>query len=431
MPDQVFEPVDVAIVGGGIVGSATAYSLARRGVKVAMFERGRIASEQSSRAWGFIRQQGRHEAEVPLAAEANRLWAELTQKFGQATTEFTQAGILVPAENDADEERVVSGHDTAVQFQLKTRILKPVEMREVLPELAGNWRCALFTPGDGHGEPASSSRTIADAARHAGARIHENEPVLGVDVGGGKIAGLITLRGRCAASTVVLCGGIGTPALAAPLGLNLPIQVVRSSVAQTMAARPFTRVAMWGPYVSFRPKQDGSFYIGNGYRGAGADYDITINSFRNLRYFLPAYRTNWRLLRITLGREFLSQLRAALSPEGAARPLPEPLPNRRKIQHNIGRFRELLPHLGGIGLARSWAGRIDLTPDVIPIIDKPLEGKSLFIACGFSGHGFALGPSVGKQLSEWVLDGRPSIDLRSFRYRRFEEGDIARNKKAL
>src|SRR5262249_43543700 len=71
-----FDSVDVAIVGGGIVGCSAAWRLAERGLKVAVFERGVVASEQSSRAWGFVRQQGRHEAEVPLAAEANRLWIE-------------------------------------------------------------------------------------------------------------------------------------------------------------------------------------------------------------------------------------------------------------------------------------------------------------------------------------------------------------------
>lgn len=426
-----FDPVDVAIVGGGITGISTAYFLARRNVKVAVFERGKLASEQSSRAWGFVRRQGRHEAELPLAAEANRLWIELTAKLGPAATEFTQAGILVPAESEADEDLVASAHATATKFQVPTRILRPTEIKEVVPELAGNWRCALFTAGDGHSEPASSSLALAAAARELGVRFHEEEPALTAETSGGRISGVVTLRGRCAADTVVFAGGIGAPALAAPLGLDLPIQVVRPSVFQTKAAPPFTKVAMWGPKVSFRPKGDGSFYVGNGYRGAGADYDLTINSFRNLRHFLPAYRQNWDKLRLTIGREFVAQLRAALSREAAARPLPEPMPNYRKVRHNLERFRELFPHLGAVEMERCWAGRLDLTPDLIPIIDRPLDDRRLFIACGFSGHGYALGPCVGKQLSEWILDGRPSLDLRPFRYGRFGEGNVTRDNKAL
>lgn len=426
-----FDPVDVAIVGGGIVGSSAAYRLAKRGLKVAVFERGAVASEQSSRAWGFVRQQGRHEAEVPLAAEANRLWIELTTRFGQDATGFEPGGILVPAETEADEERVTSGHEIAMRFQLRTRILNRAEIKELVPELAGNWRSGLFTAGDAHAEPGVSTRTIANAAREARVTIYENTPIIAVDTQGGKAAGVVTERGRCAAGVVLLAGGIGTPALARPLGHNLPIQVIRSSVGQTQPGKAFTKVAMWGPRVAYRPRADGSFVLGNGYRGLGADYDLTVDSLRNLKHFLPAYKNNWRLLKLSLGHEFMQHLRTTFSAEARARPLPEPRPNVAKVSRNVASFNAMFPHLGGLGLAKAWSGRIDLTPDVIPIIDKPGADDGLFVAAGLSGHGFALGPSIGKQLAEWIADGRPSLDLNPFRLSRFAEGDINRAKQAL
>ncbi|HMK80053.1 MAG TPA: FAD-binding oxidoreductase [Xanthobacteraceae bacterium] len=423
--------VDVAIVGGGIVGCSAAYRLAERGLKVALFERGTIASEQSSRAWGFVRQQGRHEAEVPLAAEANRLWIEQTARFGESATGFAAGGILVPAETEADEERVVSGHEIATRFQLRTRVLDRAAMRALVPELAGNWRSGLFTAGDAHAEPALSTQTIANAARAAGATINEHAPVIEIDTEGGHARGVVTAGGRCRAGIVLLASGIGTPRLARRLGHNLPIQVIRSSVGLTQAAKPFTKVAMWGPRVAYRPRADGSFTIGNGYRGLGADYDLTLDSLRNLRHFLPAYRNNWRLLRLSLGGEFLDHLRANAGKESAARALPEPRINRNKVARNVAAFNALFPHLGSLPLARAWAGRIDLTPDVIPIIDRPNPNDSLYLAAGFSGHGFALGPSIGKQLAEWIVDGRPSLDLNAFRLSRFAEGDVNRDKQAL
>ena len=423
--------LDVAIVGGGIVGCSAALRLAERGLKVAVFERGAVASEQSSRAWGFVRQQGRHEAEVPLAAEANWLWIEQTARFGQDATGFTAGGILVPAETEGDEERVVSGHEIAMRFQLRTRILDRAQMRELVPDLAGNWRSGLFTAGDAHAEPALSTQTIARAARAAGATISEHTPVIEVDVQAGRAKGLVTAQGRQDAGVVLLASGIGTPSLARPLGHNLPIQVIRSSVGLTRPAKPFTNVAMWGPRVAYRPRQDGSFTIGNGYRGQGADYDLTFDSLRNLAHFLPAYRNNWRLLRLSLGGAFLDHLRASLSKGSSARPLPEPRVNSAKVARNVEAFNALFPHLGGIGLERAWAGRIDLTPDVIPIIDRPNPSDNLYVAAGFSGHGFALGPSIGKQLAEWIADGRPSLDLKPFRLARFAEGDVNRAKQAL
>jgi glycine/D-amino acid oxidase-like deaminating enzyme len=337
----------------------------------------------------------------------------------------------VPAETQADEERVLSGHEVATRFQLRTSILDRREIATLIPELRGEWRSGLFTAGDAHGEPGLSTRTIAAAARAAGASIHEDTPVIDVEMRGGRATALVTVRGRCNAATVVLANGIGAPALARRVGLNLPIQLIRSSVGQTAAAKPFTRVAMWGPRVAYRPRADGSFIIGNGYRGAGPDYDITIDSLRNLKRFLHAYRLNWRLLRLSLGGEFLYRLQANLSRQAMARPLPEPAPNVRKIATNLTHFRAMFPHLDGITLERSWAGRIDLTPDVIPIIDRPDPNANHFVAAGFSGHGFALGPAIGKQLSEWILDGRPSIDLRPFRLARFQEDYVQRAQQAL
>jgi glycine/D-amino acid oxidase-like deaminating enzyme len=218
--------------------------------------------------------------------------------------------------------------------------------------------------------------------------------------------------------------------LAKPLGVNLPIQIARSSVAQTAKAAPFTQVAMWGPKVAFRPRLDGSFVIGNGYRGVGIDYDLTIDSVSNLRHFLPAYRRNWRLLRLNFGSESLHQLRARFG-RAAIRGLPEPRVNESKVAHNAAAFRTLFPHVGSLGLDRSWAGRLDLTPDAIPIVDQPNAMPGLFVAAGFSGHGFALGPSVGKQMTEWILDGKPSLDLAAFRLSRFAEGAAGTASKAL
>jgi glycine/D-amino acid oxidase-like deaminating enzyme len=429
MNKMAFEPVDVAIVGGGIMGCATAWHLAARGIRVALFERTKIAAEQSSRAWGFIRQQGRHEAEVPLAAEANRLWIEITARYGDASTGFTPGGILIPAETADDEEKIADGLAVARRLGLDTRLLNSSEIRDLIPELSGNWKSGLYTAGDAHGEPALSTRTIARAAREAGAVIHENNPVLGIETEAGRISGIVTASGRCVAPVVVLAGGIGTPALAKPLGIELPIQVIRSSVAQTVAAAPFTRVAMWGPKVAYRPRADGSFVIGNGYRGAGPDYDLTIDSFTHLRHFLPAYRRNWRQLRLTLGAESFYRLCACFGTKSKVDALPEPHVNGKKIAHNTAAFRALFPHVGALDLARTWAGRIDLTPDVIPIIDQP--APSLFVAAGFSGHGFALGPSVGKQVAEWIVQGRPSLDLSALRLSRFEEGTSAVANKAL
>lgn len=428
LSEQAF---DVAIVGAGIMGCAAAWQLAQRGVKVVVLERGVVASEQSRRAWGFIRQQGRHEAEVPLAAEASKLWTEITATYGEAATEFVQGGILVPAETVEDEERVTSGLEVAREGGLDTRILSGREINALIPELAGNWRSGLFTAGDAHGDPLLSTTTIANAARAAGALIRENCTVLAVERQGGRISGVMTAQGRIAAPVVLLANAIGAPVLANPLGIELPIQLVKTSVGQTMPAAPFTKVAMWGPRVAYRPRPNGSFVLGNGYRGMGVDYELTVDSFRSLRHFLPAFRRNWRLLKLGVGQDFMHQLRARASHDFAVRAMPDPVPNQYKIERNLASFHGLFPHLSALKLERIWAGRLDLTPDAVPILDRPETHPGLFIAAGFSGHGFALGPSIGKQMAEWIVDGRPSIALDAFRLGRFWDVSTKRAKQAL
>ncbi|MBZ9982405.1 MULTISPECIES: FAD-binding oxidoreductase [unclassified Mesorhizobium] len=175
----------------------------------------------------------------------------------------------------------------------------------------------------------------------------------------------------------------------------------------------------------------GDFIIGNGYRGMGVDYEITVDSFRCMRHFIPAYRNNWRQLHLSIGADFRHQLAARFSRRNAVQALPEPKPNMRKVIANLAGFRQIFPHLNTIELQNAWAGRLDITPDVIPIIDRPKPELELFVAAGFSGHGFALGPSIGKQLGEWVTQGSPSINLSAFALSRFEKGIVHKAQQAL
>jgi glycine/D-amino acid oxidase-like deaminating enzyme len=421
---------DVLVIGGGIVGCATAYYLARAGRTVRLLERGQIASEQSSRAWGFVRQQGRHAAEVPLAAEASRIWEGLAGEL-QADLEFVRRGIVVPAETIEDEQRFVKAADLAQKHGLSTRMISSAELKQLIPELAGDWRAALYTAEDGHAEPRKSTEAFAAAGERLGVTFHSNTSAVGLEVRNGAATAAVTASGRYEADSILCAGGAGAAPLLRTAGIPLPIQIVRSSVAQTKQTRHFTSLAMWGPYVSFRPKGDGSFYIGNGYRGVGADYEITMESLRNLRLFLPAYRRNWRLLRLRLGRRFVTDFHRQLSLTARFAAPPEPEPNLDKIRHNERRFYELFPALAGLGLARSWAGWIDLTPDLIPIIGAVRSPKRVYVAAGFSGHGFALGPAIGKLMAQLIVEGRSSIDLARFRPSRFVEGDYTLPSAAL
>ncbi|MER9751743.1 FAD-binding oxidoreductase [Mesorhizobium sp. M0140] len=414
---------EVAIIGAGIAGCSTAYYLARQSIRVAVFDRGPVAGEQSSRAWGFIRKQGRHPAEIPLAAEASVLWDEITDEFGFDSTQRVKSGILMPAKTAEDEEVVETSYRDAQTHRLTSEILDAKALKEKLPELAGSWRCALFTRDDGHGDPKLSTHTVARAAKAAGAEFFNDEVITDFTRTRGRVTGVRTLRNTYQCAKVVVASGIGSRRLLAKLGYNLPVQNIRSSVGLTTATTPFTQIAMWAPTTAYRPRPDGSFIIGNGYRNAGTDYDLTLQAFTNLRYFLPALKQNQGLLRIGLGRDTIRSLTDLLPGKGKHSPLSEPATNIAKVKQNLAEFRVMFPHISGLTLADSWAGRIDTTPDLIPVIDLLHGYENVYALCGFSGHGFALGPVVGKQMSKWIVDGAPSLDLSKFKSSRFTDGD--------
>ena len=291
----------------------------------------------------------------------------------------------------------------------------------------------LYTPGDGHAEPVKATRAFAAAARRLGVDIVERTPVQGFQIEGRHIRGVASADTVHHADTIVCAAGIGTADLCRTLGVSLPIQVVRASVAETRAtaAAPF-QTAVWAPRVAFRPRRGGTFYVSNGYAGTDAEHDITLDSLRHLRYFFPTFLANRRTVKPHLGRELVDDLLRRVRPGARFQPWGEPHVSRALVRHHERSFYEVFPHLAGLGIARSWAGRIDATPDLIPIIGTPAGAPmNLVVAAGFNGHGFALAPIVGKLLAEIVTSGRPSIDLRRFRPSRFAEGDTKPEVNAL
>jgi glycine/D-amino acid oxidase-like deaminating enzyme len=232
---------------------------------------------------------------------------------------------------------------------------------------------------------------------------------------------------------VVCAAGAWSARVIRPLGLRLPQRWVRATVARTGPAPPLTRAGVWSPSVSFRQRRDGTLNIA---AAGAADHDITLQSFRHARLFLPNYWKNRKLFRFHLGRPLLRDL-AGLWPGAAARRRPltwdrhlDPSPNPAKVERSLAELRALYPALGALAVTRSWAGYIDATPDAIPVVGE-VGPPGLVLATGFTGHGFAMGPIVGRLIAELVTDGKPSLDLRPFRFSRFAEGAIGRPRSVL
>src|SRR5437763_11177962 len=168
---DVEREADVVIVGAGIVGWATGYYLARRGVRVVVVERGPAPGEQSRKNWGFVRQQGRDPLEMPLVMEANRLWRGLQRELG-ADIEWVQGGNLALAADDTRMARLETWLPVAREFGLETRLLRARDLQAVVPGLGGAWAGGMHTPGDGHADPEKTTDAFARAARAHGASLY-------------------------------------------------------------------------------------------------------------------------------------------------------------------------------------------------------------------------------------------------------------------
>lgn len=424
---------DVVVVGAGIVGSSTAYYLARRGLRVAVVERGGVHGEQSRKNWGFVRQQGRDPHELPLVMEANRIWRGLEAELG-ADVEWTQGGNLALAVNQERLALLEAWAPSARAAGLDSRVVTPAELKRIVPGLAGTWVGGLYTPSDGHADPEKATDAVARAASSHGAEFHLDCAVEGVETENGAVSGVITERGEIRAPWVVCAAGAWSWRLARSVGLALPQRWVRGTVARTTIAPAVTPCAVWGPGVAFRQRKDGSFNIA---AGGALDHDVTLDSLRQVRFFLPSFWKNKSLFRFHVGRPLARSVASFLPGSAASRhPLVwdravEPVANPAKVAKSLAELERVLPRLGRLGVQKSWAGYIDATPDLIPVIGPAPSPRGLVFATGFSGHGFAMGPIAGRLVSELIADGKTSLDLTAFRFSRFIEGAIGPPRNVL
>lgn len=437
LQEPIEQRADVVIIGGGIAGCASAYYLAKRGVKVVLVEKNsRVAFEQSGRAWGFVRQQGRDPREIPLMMAGIKLWERLEAELG-ADVEWVQGGNL----RLAPDERVLARQEETVREEramgLDVRLLTRQEVQALVPGMEGDFVGGMYCPNDGHAEPVKATMAFARAAEELGAVIYTRCAAEGIERAGGRAIAVVTERGEVKAPVVVCAAGAWSSKVARLAGLNLPQRKVRSTVAATEPVPPITPMGVWGAGLAFRQKKDGSVYIAG---GGGADYDIgseIIESFRNLWLFFPNYRKNWRLFRLHLSAELLRDI-ARRMPWSKARKHPfahtvdvEPEPNRERVERSRAAFLRAFPFLEHVRIERSWAGYIDSTPDAVPVLGEAPGLQGFVFATGFSGHGFAMGPIVGKLVAELIVGGQPSLDLSGLRLSRFFDGTMAAPRELM
>jgi glycine/D-amino acid oxidase-like deaminating enzyme len=413
---------DVVVVGGGIIGVSAALHLAKKGLSVALCEKGRIAGEQSSRNWGWCRTMGRDVAEIPLAIESLRLWKRMNEEVG-AETGFRNAGIVYLCETAKEVEPYEAWLERARQYQVSSRLLNSAEVDRLLPSSSRRWAGALFTQTDGRAEPQLAVPAMAGAARRAGVTIASSCAVRGLETASGSVSAAITEKGRIACSAVLFAGGAWSRLFCGNIGLDFPQLKILGSVMRTAPIDGAPDYAVGASNFAFRKRLDGGYTIAQ--RNANVA-PITPDSFRLFFDFAPSLVKQWRELRLRIGRRFIEEWRIPRSwpldkpsPFEAVRVL-DPEPDEKILAQGQSNLARSFPVFKDMAIARRWAGLIDVTPDAVPVISPVEAMPGFFLASGFSGHGFGIGPAAGRLAADLVVGDRPIVDPAPFRFGRFQ-----------
>ena len=433
-PNAIPDAADIVIIGGGIIGISTAWFLARQGIDVVVCEKGHIAGEQSGRNWGWVRQQGRDTREMPMIVESLRIWRQLGDAIGEDVG-FREQGILYLIDNDTQLERFAAWAKAVEHYEIGSRLIDAGELEGLVQGATARWRGALYTASDGRAEPHKATPALARAAAREGAAILTACAVRGIETSAGRVSAVVTERGTIRTSTVLCAGGAWTSMFCRSLGIKVPQLRVRGTVARTA---PSNTVVCNGNMIegrlALRRRLDGGYTLAH---GTTLEHPITPSTIRFGPKFIPALRMERRNLRLSLGSAFVDEWttpkRWSLdeqSPFEKCRVL-DPRPNRRILRQIREHTDALFPELAGVPIVESWAGMIEMTPDVIPVIDQAEALPGFFIATGFSGHGFGIGPGAGKAIAGLLTGDGSGIDLREFRLGRFFDGTPIRPQTSV
>jgi glycine/D-amino acid oxidase-like deaminating enzyme len=415
---------DVVVIGGGMAGIAAAFELARRGTSVTVVEKGIVAGEQSSRNWGWCRQQNRDPRELPLAQLANRIWTGLNAEIGEETG-FRRSGLVYASNNPADIATWEKWGSIARDFGIDTRMLTSAEAAALLPANCRQWLGGVHSPTDGRAEPELAVPALARAAQRAGAVIVQNCAVRTLETEAGRVSGVVTEQGRIRCSAVLVAGGAWSGMLLRRHGIGFLQASAKSTSFYTERAAAVTEGGVSMQDVALRRRLDGGYTVGLSGQG---QLQITPWGLLQAKPFWPTFRLRRKGLTFAIGRQFfegpeaLTRWRAdSVSPFERIRVL-DPTPERRLIDKGLKRLKEAYPQLAGLKVAQAWGGIVDSTPDAIPVI-APVEARpGLYVASGFSGHGFGIGPAAGRLAADLIRGDAPCVDPTPYRYERMIDG---------
>lgn len=367
---------DVVVIGGGIIGCAVAYYLAKKGSSVIVLEGSdHIGNGGSSRNGGGVRQSGRDPRELPLVMYGiKNLWPTLSEEL-EVDCEYHQDGNLRLGKTEKHLEILQGLTDRAVKVGLDVHMIDGDEVRRINPYLSNEVIGASWCPTDGHANPLTTTLGYYKTARKLGAHFISGEKVVELRKTKGKLRQVITENDIYEADTVVLAAGLDSRKIAATVGIDVPMQAAMLEALVTEAEPHMFDQMLGTAEADFYGHQTkhGSFVFGGSSGLEGYTKDN--------------------------GTPVCCSLTASCICRG---------------------IMKYFPDLADAKIVRTWAGWMDRTADGVPVLGEVEEVPGLIMACGFSGHGFGIAPAVGHELADLIIEGTTQIDLSALHYDRFK-----------
>src|SRR5438552_13563666 len=379
------ESADVVIAGGGIMGCALAYQLAKRDVDVILLERETLGSQSTGKCAGGVRQQFSMPANVKLQRLSVRLFEDFEAETGHPA-DFRQLGYLfvltLPQQVEDFRHNMEMWHSLGLT---EARWVDATEAARMVPVLnVDDVLGCTYCPTDGIASPADVTSGYASAARRRGARLKEGVEVVGIDVGGGRVQGVRTSAGDIATRVVFNCAGAWSASIGRMAGLEIPVLPYRRHIAVTGTfpgvprSNPMTVDFQTSLY--FHPEGDGVL-IGMSDRTEPPGYVTDVN---------------W---------EFLEKMCEQAARRSSA--------------------------FASAGIKTAWAGLYEMAPDYQATVGPIPELEGFWCAAGFSGHGFMQAPAAALLLAQLLLDRKSEIDITPFAFTRFAEGSLVHERNVI